>query len=198
MLYAIIGIPLTLLMLTSSVERLIVPVNFFLSWLNRKLGHIHTPFFIRLLHLFLVILIVLIFLFVIPAAIFTELEPSWHFSDAIYYCFISLTTIGLGDFIPGDEPGQHLRPLYKACTTFYLLFGVTTMMMILTVIYSIPEFDVTANFLTSCSDSRSANITEQPQLPPDPERIRLQSTSAPSGPKYTQQVDDNAEVISNQ
>ena len=24
---------------------------------------------------------------------------------------------GLGDFIPGDTPGQHLRPLYKAITT---------------------------------------------------------------------------------
>ena len=56
-------------------------------------------------------------LFLIPAAIFTALEDNWGFMDALYYCFISLTTVGLGDFIPGDTPGQHLRPLYKACTT---------------------------------------------------------------------------------
>ena len=60
---------------------------------------------------------VLGFLFLVPAAIFTALEPGWNYSDALYYCFISLTTIGLGDFIPGDNIGQHLRPLYKACTT---------------------------------------------------------------------------------
>ena len=56
-------------------------------------------------------------LFLVPAALFTALEDNWGFMDAMYYCFISLTTVGLGDFIPGDTPGQHLRPLYKACTT---------------------------------------------------------------------------------
>ena len=56
-------------------------------------------------------------LFLIPAAVFTGLEPHWNYLDSMYYCFISLTTVGLGDFIPGDTPGQHLRPLYKACTT---------------------------------------------------------------------------------
>ena len=54
MLYALIGIPLTLLLLTATVERLLYPVNGLLSWLNVKLGYIHTPFFIRMLHLFMV------------------------------------------------------------------------------------------------------------------------------------------------
>ena len=71
------------------------------------------PFYILLQ----ILLAIVITLFVIPAAVFTGLEPNWNYLDSMYYCFISLTTVGLGDFIPGDTPGQHLRPLYKACTT---------------------------------------------------------------------------------
>ena len=62
-------------------------------------------------------MLVIIFLFLIPAAIFTSIENNWTYLDSLYYCFISLTTVGLGDFIPGDSPDQSLRPLYKACTT---------------------------------------------------------------------------------
>ena len=66
---------------------------------------------------FQILFAILILLFLIPAAIFASLEPKWGYLDSMYYCFISLTTVGLGDFIPGDTPGQNLRPLYKALTT---------------------------------------------------------------------------------
>ena len=54
MLYALIGIPLTMLLLTAVVERLLIPTTLLLKWMNTKLGHMHTPFFIRVLHLIIV------------------------------------------------------------------------------------------------------------------------------------------------
>lgn len=122
-LYAIIGIPLTLVLLSAVVERFLTPVNWLLGALNSKLGHLYQPFNIRILHLLLVVLSVIILFFAIPTAIFSYLEDSWNVLDAFYYCFISLTTIGLGDYIPGDDPDLEYRSIYKICTTIYLILG---------------------------------------------------------------------------
>jgi len=117
MLYALFGIPLTLVLLTALVDRLMIPTTKYLHFLNSRLGHLYPPFTIRLLH-FGTILGTLIFLFLLmPAAMFTYLEPEWNYMDSLYYCFISLTTIGLGDYIPGDAPDQKYRPLYKLMIT---------------------------------------------------------------------------------
>lgn len=123
LLYAMIGIPLTLVLLSAAVERLMTPVNWLLGVLNSRLGHLYQPFNIRILHLSIVISIVLLLFFGLPTAIFTYMEDSWTPMDAFYYCFISLTTIGLGDYIPGDDPDIDYRSIYKIGTTCYLIMG---------------------------------------------------------------------------
>ncbi|XP_028171032.1 potassium channel subfamily K member 1-like [Ostrinia furnacalis] len=160
MVYALFGIPLTLVLLSAFVERLLVPATALLRTLNASLGHLFQPFTIRVMHLTIMASILVGLFMAVPAGIFASLEPDWDYMDSLYYCFISLTTIGLGDYIPGDSPGQAYRPLYKVATTFYLLIGLTFMMLTLTVFYDIPQL----NFSTVFS---SVTLQE------DPEKMRL-------------------------
>ncbi|KAK8763670.1 hypothetical protein V5799_033722 [Amblyomma americanum] len=174
--YGLIGIPLTLILLSAFVERLLIPVTYMLQFLNSRLGHLYQAFNIRVLHLFIVGLLVVVFFFLVPAAIFSSLEPEWDYVDSLYYCFISLTTIGLGDFTPGDSYEQPYRPLYKVAVVGYLLVGLTSMMLLLNVLYDIPQLNVGVFFLL-----KSDELTN------DPEKVRLHHGL---GPKYTQQIDE--------
>ncbi|XP_041979911.1 potassium channel subfamily K member 1-like isoform X2 [Aricia agestis] len=166
MVYALLGIPLTLVLLSALVERLLQPATALLRTLNSALGHLYRPFTIRLVHLFIIVSILVIFFLAVPAAVFTTLEPDWEYLDSFYYCFISLTTIGLGDYIPGDSPGQPYRPAYKVATTFYLIIGLTFVMLTLTVFYDIPQLNLSTVFSSM-------------KLDEDPERVHLGSGVGP-------------------
>lgn len=176
--YALIGIPITLILLTAYVERLMIPTTLCLQFLNSRLGHLYQAFHIRILHLCIVGVLVLTLFFFIPAGIFAYLEPDWDYLDSLYYCFISLTTIGLGDLIPGDSSHQDYRPLYKLCTTGFLLIGLTFMMLFLATLYDIPQLNFSLFFLLK-SDAST-----------DPEKMRLHPSTGMFGPKYTQQIDE--------
>ncbi|XP_058978921.1 potassium channel subfamily K member 1 isoform X2 [Musca domestica] len=149
MIYAAIGIPLTLVLLSAMVEKLLIPANWLLGKLNSRLGHLYQPFNIRVMHLTIIVIIVIILFFAIPTAVFSYLEPTWGILDAFYYCFISLTTIGLGDYIPGDGVSIDNRSLYKMLITAYLVLGLIAMMLVLTIFYDIPQLNLGQLFTES-------------------------------------------------
>ena len=42
----------------------------------------------------------MVFFVFVPATLLCAVE-GWSYFDAVYFCFITLTTIGFGDFVPG-------------------------------------------------------------------------------------------------
>ncbi|XP_051845073.1 potassium channel subfamily K member 6 [Antechinus flavipes] len=128
--FALLGVPFTMLVLTATAQRVALLVTHTpLRWLQLRQGWDR-----RLLarwHLVLLMLGVLAIFFLLPAAIFTYLEQAWTFLDAFYFCFISLSTIGLGDYVPGEQEGQKNRALYKVLVTVYLFLGLVAMALLL-------------------------------------------------------------------
>jgi hypothetical protein len=113
-----IGVPMTLLLLSIIVRKLLILLNKTYLWFRRKFSSDRrSESKIRFIHLFSILLFAIIFLFIIPSIIFMYLEDNWSFIDAFYFCFISLTTIGLGDLVAGDSATQRNRLFYKICLT---------------------------------------------------------------------------------
>lgn len=99
-----------MLVLTACVQRLLYPLVLAPVSLLQRSGLEPRP--ATAVHFVLLLFLVVLCFFVVPAAIFTKLEESWSFLDGVYFCFISLCTIGLGDFVPGMQPEQKYRTLY--------------------------------------------------------------------------------------
>lgn len=93
-------------------------------------------------------LFVLIFFLIIPAHVYAYIE-GWSYLNAFYYCFISLSTVGLGDYVPGDDIQQNHRHLYKIFSTLYLILGVTSMVWLLQIFSETPEFNLYKYFSLS-------------------------------------------------
>lgn len=52
----------------------------------------------------------------------------WDPLTSFYFCFISLTTIGFGDIVPGDSMNSDERINFIYCS-MYLMFGLALLSM---------------------------------------------------------------------
>ncbi|KAI5230040.1 potassium channel subfamily K member 6 [Manis pentadactyla] len=128
--FALLGVPATMLLLTASAQRLsLLLTHAPLSWLSTRWGW--DPRQVARWHLVALLAGVMTLCFLVPAAVFAHLEEDWSFLDAFYFCFISLSTIGLGDYVPSEAPGQPYRALYKVLVTVYLFLGLVAMVLVL-------------------------------------------------------------------
>ncbi|XP_041092334.1 LOW QUALITY PROTEIN: potassium channel subfamily K member 6-like [Polyodon spathula] len=128
--FALLGVPFTMLVLTASLQRL---MHLFTYW-PMRVCQLRAGWSSRTaskVHFVLLLVAVVVCFFVVPAAIFSTIEHTWTFLDSFYFCFISLCTIGLGDYVPGEQHGQALRPLYKIAVMVYLFVGLMAMLLVL-------------------------------------------------------------------
>jgi hypothetical protein len=71
-----------------------------------------------------VAVVAVLLLHLVGAVIFSHLED-WTYSEAFYFCFVSLSTIGFGDFVPATAKG-------RAAAFVFIFFGVGFMAFVIT------------------------------------------------------------------
>lgn len=139
--YSLFGIPVTLLFLSIVVQRIMVLVS------RRPVAYFHRRWAVaksRLAaaHAACLAVLMALLLLLIPAWIFSSLEKDWDFLESLYFCFISLTTIGLGDYVPGETHSKEDNPhpqLYRLAITVYLLLGLVCVLVVLETCCELPQ-----------------------------------------------------------
>ncbi len=123
MAYALPGIPLTLVMFQSIGERLNTLVTFFIKHLKKCFKFKNSD--VSQTNLIMVGMNLCSVVVAVGAAAFSYYEK-WSYLDSFYYCFITLTTIGFGDFVAlqKDQVLQK-KPEYVAFSLIFILFGLT-------------------------------------------------------------------------
>ncbi|XP_057682767.1 potassium channel subfamily K member 15 [Corythoichthys intestinalis] len=154
MFYAVLGIPLTLVMFQSLGERMNTFVHYLLYKTKQCIGLQLTE--VSMENMVLMGFLSCIGTLCVGAAAFSHFE-GWSFFHAYYYCFITLTTIGFGDFVAlqKKEDLQEKTP-YVVFSFMYILVGLTVIGAFLNL--------VVLRFLTMNSEDEKRDAQERESL----------------------------------
>ena len=125
MIYAAVGIPLALTMFQSIGERLNTFLAHMFRRIKKKLGMKNTEVsntanLVVLFGLFSMVVTVCS-----GAFIFSYYEK-WTYFYSLYYCFITVTTIGFGDFVAlQDSKENRFSESYVGISLLFIFFGLT-------------------------------------------------------------------------
>ncbi|BFZ11346.1 hypothetical protein BsWGS_14385 [Bradybaena similaris] len=123
MFYSLSGIPLCIIMFQSVGERLNTIVTFLVKNIRKCFKMKGTE--VSETNLILITLNLSSLVLTAGAAIFSYFE-GWPYIDAFYYCFVTLTTIGFGDFVALQKDDMlSQQPQYVTFCLIFILFGLT-------------------------------------------------------------------------
>uniref|UniRef100_UPI0001CF1345 potassium channel, subfamily K, member 7 n=1 Tax=Danio rerio TaxID=7955 RepID=UPI0001CF1345 len=145
--YCLVGIPLTMLLLSCLTHALLPRVthtpiqNLQLFW---GLSRSHAA----LLHCSILGFCTAALFFLLPAAALCLLEDDWTYLESLYFCFISLSTTGLGDYLPGKIQNQAVRQGLEFVTSCYLLLGLIVLLVVLESFWELQQFQAVLRFFS--------------------------------------------------
>ncbi|KPP65706.1 potassium channel subfamily K member 10-like, partial [Scleropages formosus] len=135
-LYAIFGIPLFGFLLAGVGDQLGTIFVKSIAKVEKMFRRKHKQISqtkIRVISTILFILAGCIVFVTIPAIIFKHIE-GWTALDAIYFVVITLTTVGIGDYVAGGDRKIEYKKWYKPLVWFWILVGLAYFAAVLSMI----------------------------------------------------------------
>ncbi|NXD72765.1 KCNKG protein, partial [Eolophus roseicapillus] len=113
--YALFGVPLNLAFLNQLGKGLNAHLITLERWVQRP-GRAQVQ-----LAIFLTTGTLLFLIF--PPLVFSYVE-GWSYGEGFYFTFITLSTVGFGDYVVGTNPSKHYIPVYRSLTAIWIVFGL--------------------------------------------------------------------------
>ncbi|KAL7645594.1 UNVERIFIED_CONTAM: hypothetical protein RMT77_003980 [Armadillidium vulgare] len=126
-IYATIGIPFTMVLLTWTSD-FFGEILFLLFQARLDKDKQSSKIFIALGTTFYICVGFLVFIF-LPPILFMHIEH-WTYFEGVYFAFISLTTIGFGDFVTGKSVEGSLLYVYQIAVIIWIMSGLGYWVMI--------------------------------------------------------------------
>ncbi|XP_029349628.1 potassium channel subfamily K member 17-like [Echeneis naucrates] len=125
--FALFGIPLNMVVLNRVGKYMLVIERNISDFLEGKTGRRKcTRFFVHLVSY----LSGTVLFFIVPMIVF-QLHEGWTYSQAIYYCFITLSTIGFGDFVADSDPDKVYPEWYSILMASWIFFGLAWLALLI-------------------------------------------------------------------
>ncbi|XP_056151324.1 potassium channel subfamily K member 17 [Lampris incognitus] len=125
--FALFGIPLNVVVLNRVGKYMLVIERSLCDFLQGKTKHRRCArFFVHLVSY----LCGTALFFIVPMILFKEHE-GWTYAQAIYYCFITLSTIGFGDYVADNNPDKVYPEWYSFIMASWIFFGLAWLALII-------------------------------------------------------------------
>ncbi|XP_077320534.1 potassium channel, subfamily K, member 16-like [Lithobates pipiens] len=134
--YALFGIPFNIIFLSHIGKNLSLWCKRFGKFLVKKRIKKKTAKVLTII--FFLVMGIIVFLG-IPPLVFIITE-SWSYEEGLYYAFITLSTIGFGDFVVGS--GQRCKKPFegfRALVYFWIIFGLAWLSLLINLLISLLE-----------------------------------------------------------
>uniref|UniRef100_A0A8C8RHZ4 Potassium two pore domain channel subfamily K member 17 n=1 Tax=Pelusios castaneus TaxID=367368 RepID=A0A8C8RHZ4_9SAUR len=143
--FALFGIPLNLILLNRLGQLMLSGVQRCATHLGEKL------------HWTCALVTGLLLFLLLPPLLFSAIE-GWTYEEGFYYSFVTLSTIGFGDYVIGMNPDRIYPGWYKNLVSMWILFGMAWLALVINLCINLLE---NSSDLCQCGKKKNKELEQE-------------------------------------